>query len=154
MAWCFSTRASVATVLTTHPCVSRCLRVKGPPRPYWPWHMDLCPYQIMKRIVTRFKSWLLNWWWNEPVLSVFQVTSPMTWTTLCWLWATARWMDRSTGLSRTPGPPTGAMMATSSCLRKTTTVGLPRQPHMSSCRTTTYENHPWSDTRCQSSVSI
>ena len=27
MAWCFSTRASVATVLTTHPCVSRCLRV-------------------------------------------------------------------------------------------------------------------------------
>ena len=30
MAWCFSTRASVATVLTTHPCVSRCLRVKRP----------------------------------------------------------------------------------------------------------------------------
>ena len=28
MAWCFSTRASVAIVLTTHPCVSRCLRVK------------------------------------------------------------------------------------------------------------------------------
>ena len=27
MAWCFSTRASVATVLTTHPCVSQCLRV-------------------------------------------------------------------------------------------------------------------------------
>ena len=27
MAWCFSTRASVATVLTTHPCVSRCLRI-------------------------------------------------------------------------------------------------------------------------------
>ena len=27
MAWCFSTRASVATVLNTHPCVSRCLRV-------------------------------------------------------------------------------------------------------------------------------
>ena len=27
MAWCFSTRASVATALTTHPCVSRCLRV-------------------------------------------------------------------------------------------------------------------------------
>ena len=27
MAWCFSTRASVATVLTTHPYVSRCLRV-------------------------------------------------------------------------------------------------------------------------------
>ena len=27
MALCFSTRTSVATVLTTHPCVSRCLRV-------------------------------------------------------------------------------------------------------------------------------
>ena len=26
MAWCFSTRASVATVLTMHPCVSWCLR--------------------------------------------------------------------------------------------------------------------------------
>ena len=30
MAWCFSTRASEATVLTTHPCVSRCLRVNIP----------------------------------------------------------------------------------------------------------------------------
>ena len=28
MAWCFSTRASVAMVLTMHPCVSQCLRVK------------------------------------------------------------------------------------------------------------------------------
>ena len=28
MVWCFSTRASVATVLTTHPCLSRCLWVK------------------------------------------------------------------------------------------------------------------------------
>ena len=27
MAWCFSTRASVATVVTTRPCVSRCLKV-------------------------------------------------------------------------------------------------------------------------------
>ena len=27
MAWCFSTRASVATELTTHPCISRCLGV-------------------------------------------------------------------------------------------------------------------------------
>ena len=32
MAWCFSTRASVATVLTMDPCISRCLRVnkRGP----------------------------------------------------------------------------------------------------------------------------
>ena len=28
MAWCFITRASVATALTTHPCVPMCLRVK------------------------------------------------------------------------------------------------------------------------------
>ena len=28
MAWYFTTRASVATVLTTHPCISRCLGVK------------------------------------------------------------------------------------------------------------------------------
>ena len=27
MSWCFSTRASVATVLSTHPCVSSCLWV-------------------------------------------------------------------------------------------------------------------------------
>ena len=29
MAWCFSTKASVATVLTMHPCISRCLRVNS-----------------------------------------------------------------------------------------------------------------------------
>ena len=29
MAWCFCTRASVATVLITHPCVSSCLRVNS-----------------------------------------------------------------------------------------------------------------------------
>ena len=28
MAWCFSTRISVATVLTMHPCFFRCLRVR------------------------------------------------------------------------------------------------------------------------------
>ena len=28
MAWCFSTRASVATVLDMHPCVSSCLRAR------------------------------------------------------------------------------------------------------------------------------
>ena len=31
MTWCFSTRASVATVLITHPCVSNCLWVKHVP---------------------------------------------------------------------------------------------------------------------------
>ena len=28
MAWCFSTRASVVTMLSTHPCISSCLWVK------------------------------------------------------------------------------------------------------------------------------
>ena len=43
MAWCFSTRTLVATVLTTHPCVSRCLRVHlnyllvPMPLPSWHW---------------------------------------------------------------------------------------------------------------------
>ena len=36
LAWCFSTRASVATVLTMHPCVSRCLRVKDKFIYWWP----------------------------------------------------------------------------------------------------------------------
>ena len=35
MAWCFSTRASVATVLNKHPCVSRCVRVNGTSREFW-----------------------------------------------------------------------------------------------------------------------
>ena len=35
MAWCFSTRASVATVLTTHPCISRCLT-------HWGRVMHMC----------------------------------------------------------------------------------------------------------------
>ena len=40
--WCFSTRASVATVMSTHPCVSICLWVKCMLTrllPLWPmWH--------------------------------------------------------------------------------------------------------------------
>ena len=44
MAWCFSTRASVATVLTTYLCVSRCLRVKS-------YHVQF-PY---------------SWWWSRCV---------------------------------------------------------------------------------------
>ena len=36
MAWCISTRASVATVLTMQPCVSRCLRVNTEAETIWP----------------------------------------------------------------------------------------------------------------------
>ena len=50
MAWCFSTRASVATVLTTHPCVSRCLRVSS----YT--HILRCSVCCKCRVQTVFKS--------------------------------------------------------------------------------------------------
>ena len=46
MAWCFSTRASVATVLTTHPCVSRCLRVKLTPS----HHPTLTSFQTFQKL--------------------------------------------------------------------------------------------------------
>ena len=35
IAWCFSTRASIATVLTMHPCVFRCLI-------HWGWVTHIC----------------------------------------------------------------------------------------------------------------
>ena len=42
MAWCFSTRASVATVPTTHPCVSRCLGAKLTSTRHWHVYDILC----------------------------------------------------------------------------------------------------------------
>ena len=50
MAWCFSTRASVAIVLTTHPCVSRRLRVKT--QIWWnfvcPWHLFKLSFYVLE----------------------------------------------------------------------------------------------------------
>ena len=63
MAWCFSTRASVATVLTTHPCVSRCLRVNSMVSHNmilpllltgylgW-WYLDTCVHMLISHILS------------------------------------------------------------------------------------------------------
>ena len=50
MAWCFGTRASVATVLITHPCVSSCLGVYC--------HLCGCDYVQSDRLITH--SFLIN----------------------------------------------------------------------------------------------
>ena len=52
MAWCFSTRASVVTVLTTHPCVSRCLRVKK--------NKNMC-FSIYQKVVSRWYITRVTW---------------------------------------------------------------------------------------------
>ena len=67
MACCFSTRASVATVLTTHPCVSRCLRVKHcfcthPPLLFLHISASLgcfCPRTNFEKLIGQFTSDLL-----------------------------------------------------------------------------------------------
>ena len=40
MAWCFSTRTSVATMLSTHPLISRCLWVNFSHNDDHLWHFD------------------------------------------------------------------------------------------------------------------
>ena len=71
MAWCFSTRASVATVLTTHPCVSRCLRVK---------HNQLASWGQTSEIWTKIQNKhcndsgvIIQVWWSlkSPVSRLF-----------------------------------------------------------------------------------
>ena len=52
MAWCFSTRASVATVLTTHPCVSRCLRVKTAMWDMGQVHCGICEPRLQVSPIT------------------------------------------------------------------------------------------------------
>lgn len=59
-----------------------------------------------------------------------QAAPLMTWTTPCSRWGTATSMGSHTGWSRTRGPPTGVMMATSSCRWRTITVASPLMPHM------------------------
>ena len=69
MACCFSTRASVAAVLTTHPCVSRCLRVKHivvvkmatSSTTFWsafPWMQTIDP-----NFTDHWSTWSTNWQW-------------------------------------------------------------------------------------------
>ena len=54
MVWCFSTRASVATVLTTHPCVSRCLRVKVL---ISHWNLAVISVFVLLRCLPNFSDW-------------------------------------------------------------------------------------------------
>ena len=63
MTWCFSTRASVATMLTTHPCVSRCLRVNQS-------HHILCQIATLKCRLYYFPLQgqhqnLFAWWQHQ-----------------------------------------------------------------------------------------
>ena len=88
MAWCFSTRASVATVLTMHPCVSQCLRVK---RSYYRnelinfgncfalnemWTLFVCSNadeQSIKFMMSQLMAWChlalnhCNNWWHSAI---------------------------------------------------------------------------------------
>ena len=62
MAWCFSIRASVAMVLTTHPCVSRCLRVNNyiPPK-LWCKYLTHPPLDKMAAISQTIFSDAFSW---------------------------------------------------------------------------------------------
>ena len=88
MAWCFSTRASVATVLTTHPCVSRCLRVKARFELFlWDCNLMWCLitavlYEILCCIGLHYNS--------QPTILYtqhFQMHCPWKWKLLCLDWS-------------------------------------------------------------------
>ena len=78
MTWCFSTRASVATVLTMHPCVSRCLTVKVWILSSW----TLCEMDtvgVIKDVLVIFEEILIPtgqascWKWNWFVTSAVAI---------------------------------------------------------------------------------
>ena len=58
MAWCYSTRASVARVLSMHPCVSSCLWVK----PSRKWPRD----QFQQTILNLFSNFIYIFLWCQP----------------------------------------------------------------------------------------
>ena len=78
MAWCFSTRASVTTVLGMCPCISSCLLVNGY---IWylcwcivwynSWHFTLVMMESVWWLMMDFfcfvSDHLQSWWWNWPV---------------------------------------------------------------------------------------
>ena len=98
MAWCFSTRASVATVLTTHPCVSRCLRVNlcaeaisfklkdpmvKPAHVYSPIYIEysiiLKQFNIISEVLWQkqvSRPWKIN---NIPQILWDMITCPCSW---------------------------------------------------------------------------
>ena len=59
MTWCFSTRASVATVLTMHLCISRCLRV------------NTCMKLHTAPLVSHFIYHI--WWWIHWIVIQIQL---------------------------------------------------------------------------------
>ena len=61
MAWCFSTRTSVATVLIMHPCISWCLRVKE----------TIHPLQILTdQHVLIYIPILMSQWWTQYLINL------------------------------------------------------------------------------------
>ena len=71
MAWCFSTRASVTTVLSAHPCVSSCLWVKSLWWGYAIWHQR------------SWSSFFQSWWRHQmetfsALLALCEGNSPVT----------------------------------------------------------------------------
>ena len=78
MAWCFSTRASVATVLTTHPCVSRCLRVKclfGMIFIQWPHVKQSCSFSTESKAMRKGLSRDIISTWAWQYLSLLAITN-------------------------------------------------------------------------------
>ena len=68
MAWCFSNRASVATVLTTHPCVSQCLGFNlGVLRLEWHPYLGI-PCMSFPCISTQ--------WWLSMSLDIIDLSHP------------------------------------------------------------------------------
>ena len=66
MAWCFSTRASVATVLTTYPCISRCLRVNIK-TPFYQYRNPFMRILILKRGISITGKMVLILRWGPGV---------------------------------------------------------------------------------------
>ena len=64
MAWCFSTRASVATVLSMHSCISSCLWVNslGPSDAIWRWRSWSTLVQVMACCLTAPSHYLNQCW--------------------------------------------------------------------------------------------
>ena len=89
MAWCFSTRASVATVLTTHSCVSRCLRVNLYGQLYQEY-----PFMSWKLMLLSVNSWYCKYFTTKVFFRVsFQSLTLSIWLTCpscTWFWKFTR----------------------------------------------------------------
>ena len=87
MTWCFSTRASVATVLTRHPCISQCLKVKGLKRYTTAVHMLTTNWLQLGLTITKHVGircfgngsfmWSISTWLQFYTLSLLQYISTL-----------------------------------------------------------------------------